>query len=67
MISSSRHYDTSTMADDNPALGSQGGAVSVRISLNRCTAVKPSEQRDSELEDGAACGLARHEAAGSLV
>ena len=57
------------MADDNPALGSQGGAVSVRISLNRCTdsAVKPSEQRDSELEDGAACGLARHEAAGSLV
>ena len=65
----SRRYDTSTMADDNPALGSQGGAVSVRISLNRCTdsAVKPSEQRDSELEDGAACGLARHEAAGSLV
>ena len=33
----SRRYDTSTMADDNPALGSQGGAISVRISLNRRT------------------------------
>ena len=33
----SLYYDTSTMADDNPALGSQGGAISVRISLNRRT------------------------------